>query len=265
MYKYKLVGKLRIMLYYQQNTLVLRMLKLYKIIVFTSAVIFATTCFASTKAADTDYDANYYSDEGRVNFKMRGFGSITKSKQSGLPAPTSIRSRSGAAANADLLINGYGIEGATDLFFGDHVAVECALGWGAYNISRASLANIAYNYSDTAVVSKKQRLYAIPLTFTAQYHIAPFGAIRPYVGGGYGGTYLFSKAKEFKIKNAHGMVIQIGTDFVMTDDTLLNLDIKRYSLSPKITYKGSFVNNNKVAPKVKMDPIVISAGIGIKF
>ena len=226
---------------------------------------FLLTISASSMAAGSseDYDSDYYANEGRINFKARLFGALSKAKQK-LPPPTSARGIASPQANPHFISNGFGIEGATTLFFGDYVAAELGLGFGMYKVSGSAVNSVSYNYGNGVVVGKKKQIYTIPLTFTMQYHIAPFGAFRPYVGAGYGGAYLFSRAKEFKIKNAHGVVGQIGMDIVMTTDTTFNIDIKKYSLEPKVTYKRNSIGTN-LSSKVKISPWVIAVGMGIAF
>lgn len=114
--------------------------------------------------------------------------------------------------------------------------------------------------------SKRHLLIGIPLNLTLQYHIAPYGAIRPYIGIGGNFTYFTSKSKEYIVRSAYGLVFQAGVDVVLTDDTLISIDAKFVKLSPKIKYKSSFLNGaDGVSSKMKMDPFVISAGIGFKI
>ncbi|MBP7189870.1 MAG: OmpW family protein [Rickettsiaceae bacterium] len=114
--------------------------------------------------------------------------------------------------------------------------------------------------------TKRHLLMGIPLNLTLQYHIAPYGAIRPYVGIGGNFTYFTSKAKEYTVKPAYGMVLQAGVDIVMTDDTVISIDARYTKLAPKIRFKSSFLNGAEaVSSKMKMDPFVISAGIGFKL
>lgn len=244
------------------------MLKIHKMLFCVATLMVATSSFAVTKkTSDKDYDADYYTDEGRVTFKIRVFGIVTNDKQTGLPGPSSVRGLAGARPSKHLISNGFGIEGATGIFFSDYIAAEMGIGWSMYKVSKSAIENVAYNYSNTFNVSKRKNFYAVPLTFIMQYHVAPFGAIRPYAGVGYGGTYFFSKTKEVKLKSAHGPVGQLGCDIVMTDDTTFNLDIKKYSLAPKATYTSAFVgpNGQGITSKVKINPLVISAGVGLKF
>ncbi len=114
--------------------------------------------------------------------------------------------------------------------------------------------------------TKRHLLMGIPLNLTLQYHIAPYGAIRPYVGIGGNFTYFTSKAKEYTVKPAYGLVLQAGVDIVMTDDTVISIDMKYTKLAPKITFKSSFLNGaDAVSSKMKMDPFIISAGLGFKL
>ncbi|WPY00876.1 OmpW family protein [Candidatus Trichorickettsia mobilis] len=214
------------------------------------------------KDIDDDYSADYYSDEGKLLFKVRGYGIASNAKQKGLP-----KSSVAAPASTNPFVeNGYGGDTATTIFFNDNMAAELSLGFGVLNTKYSTLNNVAHNYGGQNTAGKKKKIYMVPLTGTAQYHIAPYGAIRPYVGAGYHGAYLFTKAKEFKIKNGHGAVLQIGVDFVAKDDTFINVDIRKYFLKAKVTYKGALVKNaTNISSTAKIDPLVVSAGIGFKL
>jgi len=241
------------------------MLKSHNLATAMIILAFSTSSFAAV--ADNDYDSSdYYENEGRIVFILRGFGAMSQAKQKGLPAPTSILGRASPAKNTHFVSNGYGIEGATEIFFSDHIAAELGVGIGLYKGSNSALAQVATNYSNSPSAWKKRDLFAIPVTFTMQYHIAPFGAIRPYVGGGYNGTYFFTRAKEYKVKSATGPVIQAGVNFVMNDDTMLNVDIKKYYVTTRITYKDSFLGRgNAFSSKLPVNPLVLSVGLGYKF
>jgi len=242
------------------------MLKFYKLTTALIVLGLSTSSLAAAKAPvdyDSDYDSGFYENEGRINLKLRAFGSITKAKQKNLPAPT----KSPVAPNNHFLANGYGIEGATTLFFGDYVAAELGIGLGLYKVSSSTVANVGNNYSASPNQGKRHPLYNIPVTFIPQVHLAPFGAIRPYAGAGYSGVYFFTQAKEYRVKSTTGPVIQLGVDFVMTDDTMLNFYIKKYWITPRVTYKSGFLGANApfVSSKLPINPLVVSIGFGYKF
>ncbi len=234
----------------------------------TAAIIAMSASTIATAAPkadgyDNDYDSNYYAAEGSILFKIRGSAIMAKSKNKGLPAPTS-----GAAPKdpGHLVANGYGIEGATTVFFTDNLGAELGLGFMVYRTSKSAIAAIGNNYSTGPSIGKRQDIYAVPLTLTAQFLPAPFGPVRPYIGLGGHATYMFSKNKAFTIGNAYGYVVQVGVDFVLRDDTMINFDIKQYGLEPKVTYKDGFLGAGKqFSSKLKINPVVISLGLGFKF
>jgi outer membrane protein len=212
----------------------------------------------------TDEDDIYnYQDEGRLVFKLRGFGAISEGKQKGLPVATSQRGRTSPQANEKLATKGYGLEGATELFFNDHIASELSAGFGTLKTKAPE--SIAYNYSDNAKAGKKKDLFVLPVSFLMQFHAAPFGAISPYVGGGLHYSMLFTRSRDYKLSNAKGPVFQAGVDFVTRDDTIINVDVKKYIMESKVKYKSSVAPNGGVSSKLKIDPVVISVGIGYKF
>ncbi len=209
-----------------------------------------------------DYDASYYEDEGKLLFKFRGSGVLTSGKQKKLPKPTSNT----PVAIGPLVKNGYGADTATTIFFNDNIGVELSLGFYALKTKTSSLNNIANNYNSPNTPGTRKDVYMIPLNFAPQLHIAPFGGIRPYVGLGVTGAYLFTRSKEFKINNGFGSFVQAGVDFVAKDDTIITLDVRQYHYKAKVSYKGSFIGKNTpVSSRVNLNPLMVSLGIGFRL
>jgi outer membrane protein len=114
----------------------------------------------------------------------------------------------------------------------------------------------------------------IPATFTLKYHLMPEGAIRPYVGAG--PTYfLFIKDKPgaaarglgangFKLDDALGVALQAGVDVPVNDSGMVvSLDAKKYFVSTDAHW---YVDGAEVIrTKHKLDPWVLSAGVGFRF
>lgn len=219
-------------------------------------IVFASFASFADKSND-DYDIDYLEEEGRLLFKIRAHGIYTDAKQKNLPKP----SVSNPSSVGPLIRNGFGADTATAIFFNDNIATELSLGFSLLRAKNSTIKTVSYNYGSTKDIGKRKDIYMVPLTVTGQYHIAPFGAIRPYVGGGYHGAYLFTKSKQIKIKNGHGPVLQAGVDFVAKDDTLITVDVRQYFLNTKVTYK----NVNNASSKIKINPLLISAGIGFKL
>jgi len=252
-------------IYFKQEKVII-MLKIARNLgVFIFASCISINSFAQDKDIypNNDYDANYYGDrdEGSLVFKAKFSGIKSHAKQKGLPKPTSADPRTVGV----FVENGFGAEASTTIFFSSNIAAELSLSFNVLRTKYSNLSNIANNYGGNTNVGKRKDLYMIPLIATGQFHLAPFGAIRPYVGGGYHGVYLFSKSKSFNIKNGHGPVAQLGVDFYAKDDTIINIDVKQLWSNTRVHYKQQLVGKNGVSSKVKLNPLVISAGVGFKL
>lgn len=248
-----------------------------KLLMAVAILWLSTSSFAAKKNLDDDYDdTDFYKPEGTLILRVKASGLMTKAKNKSLPTdPYTVNTRKAAQANynspvkvGSLISNGYGIDTAATMFFGDNFAGEIGAGLTMYRTSSGALSAIGNNYAkkDKALSSKRRNVYAIPLTIALQYHVAPFGAVRPYLGGGLQYTYALSKSQQFNIGSAGGYLLQAGVDFAMTDATVISLDVKHYKFQPKVTYKSSFLGGEpSVSSRLKINPVVVSVGMGWKF
>lgn len=233
-------------------------MKFIKNILISSVLLAATTSLAS------DYDANYYEDEGALLFKIRGAytDSSAKIKKATL---------NNAENPGNFIENGYGLDVATTYFFSDNIATELSLGVSLLRVKNSAIKKASLAFGNGAGnVGKNNDIFFLPLAATIQYHVAPFGAIRPYVGGGYHGAYLYTRSKAIKIDPGHGGVLQAGVDFIAKDDTLFTLDVRQYFLKSKLTLRKEFLfpgglAASNVSSKTTMNPLVVSLGFGFKF
>jgi outer membrane protein len=198
--------------------------------------------------------------------KIRGHMLSTSASQKGL---SGMHPRGGADQKSvgKLFEMGVGAELSASMFFTDNFATEIGSGLTIVRAKKSSINDVAYNYNATDIAKKKD-IYAIPSYATVQYHIAPYGAIRPYVGGGLHYTYLKARGDQYKVKSGAGLVAQAGVDFVFTDDTYLNLDIKYMTLKSKVNYNKGFVKTDTEGPvssNLKINPMYFGLGFGIKL
>ncbi len=239
----------------------MKILKIIPVIILSAFVTSASVSFA----ASGDYYSNYYEDEGDLLFKLRGFYLTTSSKPKGFPASVSTKEKPGS-----LVQHGYGIDTATTYFFTDNLAAELSLAIGMMKVKGSALSKAASLGDGTGNGGKNNQIIIVPAAGTIQYHVAPFGAIRPYVGGGIHGTYMYTRSKAIKVSTGYGPVVQIGVDFISKDDTLFTFDIRKYFLKSNVTFKKNLLGPNNPAisdirSKVDWSPLVISAGFGFKF
>ncbi|MDP5110481.1 MAG: OmpW family protein [Rickettsiaceae bacterium] len=229
---------------------------------FTRNIMVLFVALFALNTTANEYKNSYYEDEGDLLFKIRGFYLNTNAKLTKLPASLANKEKPKSFAQ-----NGYGFDTATTYFFTDNIAAELSLGFGIIKVKSAALASASNAFGNGGGSSgKRNEIYYIPATATAQYHLAPFGALRPYIGGGYNGTFMHTRSKAIKTANGHGPVVQVGIDFVSKDDTIFTFDVRQYFLKSKVTFKKGFLNSaSDVGSTVVWNPLVISAGFGFKF
>lgn len=217
-----------------------------------------------------------YEESQEIVLKFRGLYNTISGKQSNLPAAwTPFSTGSGGATPihqsvGKLYAMGVGGEASVDIFINDYIAAEASSGVTAYRGKKSTISVIQDRYNDNPVYDKKRNLYAIPSALLLQYHIAPFGSIRPYLGGGYHYTFMKTNSQAYTLDNASGPVMQAGVDFVFQDDTYLNFDVKKYVLTTKVKYKspirsGADGKSPLIKSTMKFDPLSIGLGIGFKL
>lgn len=104
---------------------------------------------------------------------------------------------------------------------------------------------------------------------TAIYRFGSVGEVQPYVGAGGQALFFFNTDARLpgftdaKIDTAFGPTIQAGVDIPINQSFTLNVDIKKsfYSTDATLTGGGSTVR----AKNIRLDPLIVSAGVGFRF
>jgi outer membrane protein len=106
----------------------------------------------------------------------------------------------------------------------------------------------------------------MPINLMAQYHIAPYGKISPYIGVGYNYT-LASASSGSKIGSSRGAVFQVGADSFIYNDILINVDLKKIFMTNKVNIHIPSVNGKFTLPtqKITLSPWLLSIGLGYRF
>jgi len=108
------------------------------------------------------------------------------------------------------------------------------------------------------------------------YPLDSKSAFQPYVGGGINYTWIYDEHvgseasangfSNFKAKNSWGLAWQVGADYMLTDNIMLNAQVRYIDIDTRAT-----VENNAVAPgtrarvNVDVDPFIYMVGLGYKF
>jgi len=139
-------------------------------------------------------------------------------------------------------------------FLTDHVAVEAIAGTTQHTVKATG--------PGTNVTVHKT--WVLPPVVSLQYHFAPDAKISPYVGAGLNYMLFYSGKDEngfkVKVKDGFGTALQAGVDIATVGKWSVNLDAKKVFFNTRAT-----INGGTLTSKVKLDPWVLSAGVGYKF
>ena len=128
-----------------------------------------------------------------------------------------------------------------------------------------------------AANGKLGTLKHLPPTLSVVYYpLDSKSVFQPYVGAGINYTWIYDEHvgssasaagfDNFKAKNSWGMAFQIGADYMLTDNIMINAQARYIDIDTRAT-----VENNAVAPgtrakvNVDVDPFVYMVGLGYKF
>ncbi|MEB0044445.1 MULTISPECIES: OmpW/AlkL family protein [unclassified Pseudomonas] len=128
-----------------------------------------------------------------------------------------------------------------------------------------------------AANGKLGTLKHLPPTLSVVYYpLDNKSAFQPYVGAGINYTWIYDEKlsneaqangfSNFKAKNSWGMAFQVGADYMITDNIMLNAQMRYIDINTRAT-----VENDAVAPgtrarvNVDVDPFVYMVGLGYKF
>ncbi|NAS30872.1 outer membrane beta-barrel protein [Flavobacteriaceae bacterium R38] len=113
-------------------------------------------------------------------------------------------------------------------------------------------------------------VWLLPPTLTLQYHFTG-GKLKPYLGAGINYTIFYGVdegpvADDIDYDNTIGFAFQGGLDYALNDKWFINLDIKKLLLQTDASVNAtSALGATVIAKDIKIDPLVIGIGIGLKF
>ena len=155
---------------------------------------------------------------------------------------------------------GYGI--GANIFFGNHVS-------GAFDVVQVRPETNIRSRAVGGGGAFTNGLRMTPLTGVLQWHFAPSGFIDPYVGAG-AAYVLIDKANVFGTPNLNridfkddvGLAVNAGVSFRMTRMLALTADGKYVPLKSSAT---AVFTNGTATTKVKINPVIFSGGLTLRF
>lgn len=156
---------------------------------------------------------------------------------------------------------------AIEYFVTPNISVETIAGVTAHHVSASAGA-----LKGTELVSK---VYIVPATLTAKYHLPLGHGIKPYVGAGPSLFLVVADEPSAALKAALpavtrtkltselGVAVQAGVDIDLGHGYGLALDAKKYWVGTNATvYAGNTV---ALVTRNKLNPWVLSAGVSYRF
>jgi outer membrane protein len=125
-----------------------------------------------------------------------------------------------------------------------------------------------------AAVGKLLDTWVLPPTLTLQYHFAPDGGIRPYVGAGLNYTIFYKERAagslenalgptDVSLSNSFGWALQAGADIPLNESLFVNFDVKYIDMDTTARLTTTAAGVQQV--RVDINPIIVGVGIGMRF
>lgn len=126
----------------------------------------------------------------------------------------------------------------------------------------------------TGSIGKLLDTWVLPPTLTLQYHFAPEGKFRPYVGAGVNYTIFYNERAagsledavgptDVSLSDSFGWALQAGADIPVNEKLFLNFDVKYIDIDTTARLNTTAIGQQRV--RVNIDPLVIGFGVGMRF
>ncbi|MBV6632198.1 MAG: OmpW family protein [Alphaproteobacteria bacterium] len=145
-------------------------------------------------------------------------------------------------------------------FITDHIALELIAAVTPHDVTatNTSLGNV--DLGDVLL---------LPPTLTLQYHMLPEKRFSPYVGAGVNATFFIDDdvpsggpVNSIDYDPSVGFALQAGVDYFITDNILLNFDVKKVFINTDVDVNTAL---GTIGADVDIDPWIIGVGVGWKF
>jgi outer membrane protein len=125
---------------------------------------------------------------------------------------------------------------------------------------------------DSGKIGKASEL---PPTLSIQYHFNSNANFSPYVGLGVNWTTFFDEklvsamvdqgVDTLKLKDSYGGAAQVGADWMINDNWLVNLDVRYANIETKAMVNGPDFDGLTNIGTIKINPFVYALNLGYRF
>ncbi|WHT40038.1 OmpW/AlkL family protein [Myroides odoratus] len=157
-------------------------------------------------------------------------------------------------------------------FFTENLAAELILGTSRHTVGTLGSDLTPIKGPESANVDLGS-VWLLPPTLMVQYHYPVTNNFKPYVGVGVNYTIFYNEksgaARDISYDNKFGWGYQFGFDIDITDKFFINVDFKKLFLKTDVTVDATNLNPTgeqlNIPAKVKIDPMLIGFGVGMRF
>ena len=222
-----------------------------------AAVLLATTAVAAIASTAQAQDFTGVK-AGDIVVRARGVAVIPDEKGN-------VKTAAGGATGVTVNVgNDYIPEVDATYFVTPNIGLNLIAGTSRHKVT-ANAGSLGLGTVDVGKVS------LLPPTLTVTYHPLPSSRINPYVGAGINYTLFYNekgannaplRAQNTDYENRFGWALQAGTDIYLTNNLLLNIDVKKIFLKTDVTMNSAL---GALKSKVTLDPWLFGVGVGYKF
>ncbi len=151
--------------------------------------------------------------------------------------------------------------------------------WGIELLAATPFEHTASATGELVAVGNVVDTKQLPPTLSAVYYFDTSDSFKPYFGAGINYTVFFDEdvsagadsafsglgltGADASIDNSLGLAIQLGTDYQLSEQWLINASIRWIDIDTEATI--TFDNGSKVTTDIEVDPFVYTLAIGYKF
>lgn len=162
-------------------------------------------------------------------------------------------------SNFNFFDNSFATELELNYKWTDHIAFSLNSSYHLYQGGSITFTGFANNVNTTT----EGKIHALPVSFLAQYRLAAYGSIKPYIGAGVHYTFFINSFDGIEIENEKGLVFQAGFDWWLLQNWGLNFDIKQYLFNGSLDFNE--ITGGNVTAEAKANPIVVGLGFMFRF
>ncbi|MDH3531782.1 MAG: outer membrane beta-barrel protein [Gammaproteobacteria bacterium] len=167
--------------------------------------------------------------------------------------------------------NGTSMTMSATYMFTEHWAFDVLASWPFKHDINAST-DVPDVGIETARIGETKHL---PPTLSFQYHFTPDAVFQPYVGLGvnwttFFGTELVSELadegiNDLKLDDSIGIAAQIGGDWSISDNWVMNLDVRYIDIETEAKLVGPAFEGEATIGDITIDPWVYALNLGYRF